>query len=163
MKLLRNYYIYLRSLNGNYLKQEDVLRLEKRLQMLIALVFFAPTVTASLGSETLQNNNTALAWYSIVAVYLIVYLIVDASKGKINQFRGKILNYGIWFNLVAFIPYLLFFAVYGDDLISGFPLVTLFLTIITVFWSPFLILIILALEFTLGEFFSFIDKVKHGT
>lgn len=163
MKHLRKFYDYLHSLNGNVLNQEDFSRLEKRLQMIIALTFFAPTVTSSLGSNTLQENNTALAWYLIVAVYLIIYLVVDGSKGKIKEFRGRILNYGIWFNLMAFIPYLLFLAVYGDSLISGFPLITLFLTIITVFWSPFLILVLLAFEFMLGEFFSFIDTVKHGT
>lgn len=163
MKLLRKFYSYLRSLNGSHMEEVEVIRMERRLQMLIALVFFTPTVLVSLGSNTLQQNENTLAWCAIVSIYIVIYLAIEASKGKINKFKGSILNYGIWFNLIAFVPYFLLMAVYKpDEIITGFPLMALFITVITVFWSPLLILVILAFEFMLGEFFSFIDKTKHG-
>jgi hypothetical protein len=161
MKLLRRFYRYLRSLNGDYLEKEEVASIEKRLQMLIALVFFTPTVLGSLGSDTLQQNGNILVWCLIVAVYLAVFLIIELTKGKLNKFKGNILNCGIWFNLSAFIPFLLFMAIYKpDDAISGLPLIGLFITITAVFWSPIIVALMLSLEFALGEFFSFVDTIK---
>lgn len=162
MKLLRRLYKYLRSLKGEYLEKEEVVGIEKRLQMLVALVFFAPTVLGSLGSDTLQQNGNVLIWCLIVAVYLGIFLIIELAKGKLNKFKGNILNYGIWFNLFAFIPFLLFMAIYKpDDVISGLPLITLFITIIAVFWSPIVITLMLGLEFALGELFSLIDTMRE--
>jgi hypothetical protein len=156
MKLLKRFYKYLKSLNGDYMEQDEVVRMEKRLQMLIALVFFTPTVLASLGSDSLQQNSNILAWCAVVAVYLGIYLVIEMAKGKLNKFKGNILNYGIWFNLFAFIPYFLFMALYKpDDVISGLPLITLFVTIIAVFWSPLIVAVVLAFEFLLDKILNF--------
>jgi hypothetical protein len=144
------------------MEEVEVIRMEKRLQMLVALVFFTPTVLASLGSDTLRQKENVLAWCAIVAVYIIIYLAIEASKGKINKFKGTILDYGIWVNLIAFIPYFLILAIYKpDEVISGFPLLALFITVITVFWSPLVVVLMLAFEFALNEFFSFVDTIKN--
>lgn len=161
MKFIRKIYKHLELLNNKRMDKDDVLSMERRLQMLIALVFFTPTVLVSLGSDTLQQSGNVLAWCAVVAVYIVIYLILEASQGKVNKLKGTILDYGIWVNLIAFVPYFLLLAIYKpDEIISGFPLLTLFITIITVFWSPLVILVVLAFEFMLGEMFSFVKVVK---
>lgn len=108
-----------------------------------------------MGSDTFQQNTSIQIWCAIVSVYIVVYIVIEASKGKINKFKGAILNYGIWINLVAFVPYLLTMALYPNDaIISGFPLVAFFVAIITVFWSPIILIIMLALEFLLSQIFN---------
>ncbi len=156
MKLLIRFYKYLKSLNGDHMEKDEVAGMEKRLQMLIALVFFTPTVLASLGSDTLQQKENVLAWCAIVAVYIVIFLVIEASKSKINKFKGTVLNYGIWINLIAFAPYFLLLAIYKpDEVISGFPLITLFFAIMTVFWAPLIILVMLAFEFMMAQIFNF--------
>ena len=49
-----------------------------------------------------------------------------------------------------------------DDVISGLPLIGLFITITAVFWSPIVVALMLGLEFALGEFFSFVDTIKES-
>jgi hypothetical protein len=63
------------------------------------------------------------------------------------------LNYGIWINLSAFVPYLLTVALYPNDaIISGLlPLLVFFVALIIVFWSPVIVLLMLGLEFLFGE------------
>jgi cation transport ATPase len=156
MKFLRKIFGFLKSLNGDHMEEKEVSRMEKRLQMLIALVFFTPTVLASLGADTFKQDTNIQVWCAIVSMYILIYIIIELCKGKINKLKGTILNYGIWVNLSAFVPYLLTVALYPNDaIISGLPLLAFFLALIIVFWSPVIVLLMLGLEFLFGETLGF--------
>ncbi len=136
--------------------QDEVLRMEKHLQMLIALIFFTPTVLASLGADTFKQDMNIQVWCAIISMYIVIYIIIELCKGKINKLKGTILNYGIWINLFAFVPYLLTLALYPNDaIISRLPLLAFFVALIIVFWSPVIVLLMLGLEFLFGETLGF--------
>lgn len=155
MRFIKRICKKLECLNCDYMESSEVARMEKRLQMLIALILFIPTVLASLGSDTFNQDQNIQIWCAVVSTYITIYIIIELSKGKINNLKGTILNYGIWINILAFIPYLLTVALYpGNEIISGFPLVTFFITLLIIFWSPIIVLMMLGLEFLFGQWLS---------
>ena len=159
MAFVRKIYTYLETLSNTSMDANEVTRMERRLQMLIALILFTPTVLASLGSDTFQQDKNVLTWGAIVSIYILIYIFIEASRGKVNKLKGYIVNYGVWVNLFAFVPYFLLMALY-QDVISGLPLVAFFAVIMVVFWSPLALILALGFEFALGEFFSFVKTVR---
>lgn len=159
MKLLRRVYKYLKSLNDNHMESEQVLKMEKRLQMLIALILFTPTILSSLGSDTLQQSKSTLAWGIIVAVYIGIYILCEASGDRLNKLYGNLINWSVWVHLGAFIPFFLCIGLY-QDIISGVPLVIFIVSLAVLFGLPLLVMLVLGIIFALGELFSFVDTVK---
>ncbi len=152
-------YQNLESLRNESMESLEVSRMEKRLQMLIGLILFTPTILLSLGSEDFQQDKTVLTWGVIVAVYISIYIYIEMSKGKINKLKGNILNWGIWINIGAFVPFFMSMGLY-QDIITGLPLVIFFIAMATVFWSPLLFIVVLAFEFFLGKAFSFVRTIR---
>lgn len=158
MKLIKGIYKRLESHSSEYMMLEEVSRMEKRLQMLIALILFTPTILVALNSESLQQNKTTLIWGIIVAIYIAIYIYIEALNSKINNLKADIINWGIWVNLVAFVPFFISVGLY-QNIISGLPLILFFLAMVTVFWSPLLFALILALEFILSQFIMSVRKI----
>lgn len=159
MRIIKQTWIKLESLHNEFMDSLDVSRMERRLQMLIALILFTPTILSAIGTEGLQENKTVLIWGIIVAIYIFIYIYIEASKGVIDKLKGNILNLGIWINLSAFIPFYVCTGLY-QDVISGLPLVIFFIAMAIVFWSPLLFIVVLFLEFILSEVLSFIKKIR---
>lgn len=161
MTFTRKIYKYLERLSNTLLDNSEAERMERRLQMLITLILFTPTVLSSLGSDTFQQDKNVLAWGAIVSVYIIVYIFIEVSRGRINKLKGYIINYGVWVNLFAFVPYFMMIALY-QDIISGLSLVAFYIVIVIVFWAPLTLIVILGFEFALGEFFSLVKTVRDN-
>lgn len=158
MKFIKLTYKKLESLHNDYMDSVDVSRMERRLQMLIGLILFTPTILSALGTENLQEDKTILVWGIIVAVYISIYIYIEASKGVINRLKGNILNWGIWINLSAFVPFYISIGLY-QDVISGLPFVIFFIAMATIFWSPLLFIMVLVFEFLLGKLFFSRKKI----
>jgi len=124
----------------------EISKMERRLQMLIALILFTPTILASLGTENLQQDKAVLTWGINISVYLLLYIYLELTQEKFSLLRGRILNFGIWINLSAFIPFFFLIAMYQDT-ISGMPGIIFFIATITIFWFPIILLAILSIEF----------------
>lgn len=159
MKSIKRTYRKLESLHNDCMESLEVSRMERRLQMLIALILFTPTILSALGTESLQEDKTTLVWGIIVAVYISIYIYIEASKSVINKLKGHILNWGVWINLCAFVPFFVSTGLY-QDVISGLPLVIFFIAMATIFWSPLLFIVVLTFEFMLGKLFSFVRTVR---
>lgn len=160
MRLVRATYKILESLHNDHMDSTDVFRMEKRLQMLIGLILFTPTILVALGSDDFQQDKTTLTWGIIVAIYISIYIYIEASRDVINKLKGNILNWGIWINLTAFVPFFITMGVYQNAIVSGLPLIIFFIAMATVFWSPLLFIIVLACEFTLGKIFSSVNTIR---
>ncbi len=60
MRFIKLTYQKLESLHNDYMDSVDVSRMERRLQMLIGLILFTPTILSALGTENLQEDKTIL-------------------------------------------------------------------------------------------------------
>lgn len=159
MRLVKATYKKLESLHNEFMDSVDVSRMERRLQMLIGLILFTPTILSALGTEGIQEDKTTLVWGIIVAVYISIYVYIEASRGAVNKLKGNILNWGIWINLSAFVPFYVSTGLY-QDVISGLPLIIFFIAMAIIFWSPLLFMVVLGFEFMLGKLFSFVRTVR---
>jgi hypothetical protein len=132
------------------LSGDNLLKIERRLQMLIALILFTPTILTSLGSDSLQQDKSVLTWGINISIYLTLYLYLEISGKNFNVLRGKILNYGILLNLAAFIPFFFLIALY-QNFISGFPAILFFIATTIIFWFPIILLSVLIIEFFINR------------
>lgn len=159
MAFARKIYKYLETRSNTFMNKDDVIKMERRLQMLIALILFTPTILSSLGSGSFQQNNATLTWGIIVAVYIGIYILCEALGDRINKLYGNLINWSVWIHLSAFIPFFICIGLY-QDIISGVPLIIFAVSMAVVFGLPLLVIVILGIIFALGEFFSFVRTVR---
>ena len=141
------------------MSKDGVVRMERRLQMLIALILFTPTILSSLGSDTFQQDRSTLTWGIIVAVYIGIYILCEALGDRINKLYGNLINWSVWIHLSAFIPFFVCIGLY-QDVIGGLPLIIFAGAMAIVFGLPLLVAVILGGICALGEFFSFVNTVR---
>lgn len=159
MTFVRKIYKYLEIRSNTFMSKDGVVRMERRLQMLIALILFTPTILSSLGSDTFQQDRSTLTWGIIVAVYIGIYILCEALGDRINKLYGNLINWSVWIHLSAFIPFFVCIGLY-QDVIGGLPLIIFAGAMAIVFGLPLLVAVILGGIFALGEFFSFVNTVR---
>jgi hypothetical protein len=159
MKFIKNTYRKPEKLNESFMDHEKILAMRSRLQMLIALILFTPTILSSLGSGSLLENKSTLTWGIIVAVYIGIYILCEALEDRINKLYGNLINWSVWVHLGAFIPFFVCIGLY-QDVISGLPLIIFAGAMAIVFGLPLLVAVVLGIIFALGEFFTFVRTVR---
>ncbi len=160
MKWFKGLYKNVGSLNNESMEGKKILKMEKRLQMLIALILFTPTILSSLGSDVSQQNKFTLTWGIIVAIYIGIYIYCEALEDKLSKLSGSVINWSVWVHLGAFVPFFICIGFY-QDVIGGVPLIIFATAMAIVFGLPLFIIVVLGFLFMLDEFFSFIKTIRH--
>lgn len=91
-------------------QQED---LKARLQFVLLLVLFFPTVLQALyqtGGTGQDASKVILQWGMVVMVFTLFYLFLEAVKDKLSSKMMKILDWILLADIVCFIPVLFVFA-----------------------------------------------------
>ena len=160
-KCIKEIYKKLETLNETPMDGEKILKMERRLQMLMALILFTPTVLSAIGSDAFQQNKSTLTWGIFVAIYIGVYIYCEACGVKLNRLSANVIDLLVWVHLTAFIPFFIIIGAY-QDIISGVPLFVFAITSVVVFWLPVVVILSLGFTLALGGFFSFVKVVRRS-
>jgi hypothetical protein len=131
-------------------KKELISEAENRLEFVIALAVFFPTLLYSLAKMANQNelqaNDIVLSWSAVIATYLVDYCFFQYFKKVAKTKIIKLVNFLPLLGVFSFIVPIWYFALYKNAEIVGFKLFLFKTFVFGLPAVPLLLLIVLMVE-----------------
>jgi membrane-associated HD superfamily phosphohydrolase len=136
-------------------------RFHKRLQFVILLVLFFPTLLNALygiGGEDLSVNNTILSWSMILVMLVIVFVVAEVMERKMSMKLIQYSNNLLLLETIALILLMSIFIIYENGPLTTLANSILKCSLIASFMIPSVLMLFVLLGTFCREEAAYIDR-----